>query len=46
MKGERPTTATIDLQAIAANYAEARRLGGDRDVRVDTRVRVLRRTSV
>ena len=32
MKGERPTKATIDLQAIAANYAEARRLGGDRDV--------------
>jgi alanine racemase len=32
VKGERPTVATIDLQAIAANYAEARRLGGDRDV--------------
>jgi alanine racemase len=32
VKGERPTTATIDLQAIAANYGEARRLGGDRDV--------------
>jgi len=32
VKGERPTTATIDLQAIAANYAAARRLGGDRDV--------------
>jgi alanine racemase len=32
VKGERPTTATIDLQAIAANFAEARRLGGDRDV--------------
>ena len=32
MKGERPTTATIDLQAISANYAEARRLGGGREV--------------
>jgi alanine racemase len=32
VKGERPTTATIDLQAIAANYAEAKRLGGDRKV--------------
>jgi alanine racemase len=32
VKGERPTTATIDLQAIAANYAEAMRLGGGRDV--------------
>jgi alanine racemase len=32
VKGERPTTATIDLQAIADNYAEARRLGGDREV--------------
>ncbi len=32
MKGERPTTATIDLQAIAANYAEAKRLGSDREV--------------
>jgi alanine racemase len=32
VKGERPTTAMIDLQAIAANYAEARRLAGDRDV--------------
>jgi alanine racemase len=32
LKGERPTAATIDLQAIAANYAEARRLGGDRTV--------------
>jgi len=32
VKGERPTTATIDLQAISANYAEARRLGGGREV--------------
>ncbi len=32
MKGERPTVATIDLRAIAANYAEAKRLGGARDV--------------
>ena len=32
MKGERPTTATIDLQAVADNYAEARRLGGGRKV--------------
>ncbi len=32
MKGERPTTATIDLQAITANYAEARRLAAGRDV--------------
>jgi alanine racemase len=32
VKGERPTTATIDLQAIAANYAEAKRLGAGRDV--------------
>jgi alanine racemase len=32
VKGERPTTATIDLQAIAANYNEARRLGGGRNV--------------
>jgi len=32
VKGERPTTATIDLQAIAANYAEAKRLGSDREV--------------
>jgi alanine racemase len=32
VKGERPTTATIDLQAIAANYNEARRLGCGRNV--------------
>ena len=32
MKGERPTAATIDLQALAANYGEAKRLGGGRDV--------------
>ena len=32
MKGERPTAATIDLQAIADNYAEANRLGGGRTV--------------
>jgi alanine racemase len=32
VKGERPTTATIDLHAIAANYAEAKRLGGGREV--------------
>jgi alanine racemase len=32
LKGERPTAATIDLQAIADNYAEAKRLGGGRTV--------------
>ncbi len=32
MKGERPTTATIDLRAITANYAEAKRLGDGRKV--------------
>lgn len=32
MKGERPTAATIDLRAIADNYAEANRLGGGRTV--------------
>jgi alanine racemase len=32
VKGERPTTATIDLQAIVANYNVARRLGGGRNV--------------
>jgi alanine racemase len=32
VKGERPTVATIDLQAVADNYAEAKRLGGGRDV--------------
>jgi len=32
LKGERPTAATIDLRAIADNYAEANRLGGGRTV--------------
>jgi len=32
VKGERPTTATIDLRAITANYAEAKRLGDGRKV--------------
>lgn len=32
MKGERPTQARIDLDALAANHAEARRLARGRDV--------------
>ncbi len=32
MKGERPTTARIDLAALAHNYAEAVRLAGGRQV--------------
>jgi alanine racemase len=32
MKGERPTTASIDLAALAANYAEAERLAAGRRV--------------
>lgn len=32
MKGSRPTTASIDLGALAANFAEAQRLAGDRQV--------------
>jgi alanine racemase len=32
MKGERPTTARIDLSALAHNYAEAVRLAGGREV--------------
>lgn len=32
MKGERPTRASIDLQALADNYAEAVRLAGGRQV--------------
>ena len=32
MKGGRPTQATIRLPAVRANFAEARRLAGDRDL--------------
>ncbi len=32
MKGSRPTTASIDLGALAANFAEAQRLAGNRQV--------------
>jgi alanine racemase len=32
MKGERPTTASIDLAALAHNYAEAERLAAGREV--------------
>jgi alanine racemase len=32
MKGERPTTASIDLAALAHNYAEAKRLAAGREV--------------
>ncbi|MGH7288734.1 MAG: alanine racemase, partial [Myxococcota bacterium] len=32
MKGERPTTASIDLAALAHNYAEAARLAAGRQV--------------
>jgi alanine racemase len=32
MKGERPTTASVDLAALSHNYAEAERLAGGRQV--------------